>query len=409
MTKSVNYHKTNDYVQNIFYNPYQKADTNNYVTNIWADYNNSSSKAEPKKKSADPEEIANEIYKLSRSGLRGNSEELMKCMEMIDENNVVSVVYKFSRNYDNPSIYNAIARNVFISSDARANALKHIKDMYMQAMKNMGIYTDDIDKAIDGHIDYEKNKFGRMKSKDIDKDMKFIYDRHRQRLEGSVKLFQANGKIDAEFNQKRVKDCWLIAAIKSVSINPKGREMLEDLISLDDKGNVTVKLKGVDKEYTISKEELEGSNEFAEGDLDVRAIEIAIRKYLQEIGDHTNIFKKIKNRFSGAHIRPRHYDMHKGMHNLSTLYYILFGYSLVSDTQPNKETIERIKSGEYSIIVSSHSYYKVKDFSKKHAYATTGADDKYVYLSDPYNTNENLKMTHKDFLKFFDESYSMKF
>ena len=150
MTKSVNYHKTNDYVQNIFYNPYQKADTNNYVTNIWADYNNSSSKAEPKKKSADPEEIANEIYKLSRSGLRGNSEELMKCMEMIDENNVVSVVYKFSRNYDNPSIYNAIARNVFISSDARANALKHIKDMYMQAMKNMGIYTDDIDKAIDG-------------------------------------------------------------------------------------------------------------------------------------------------------------------------------------------------------------------------------------------------------------------
>lgn len=406
MTKSVNYHKTNDYVQNIFYNPYQKADTNNYVTNIWADYNNSSGKAEPKKKSANPEEIANEIYKLSRSGLRGNSEELMKCMEMIDENNVVSVVYKYFVKYNNSSIFNAITHNVFISSDTRANALKHIKDMYMQAMKNKGMYTDDIDKAIDGHIDYEKNKLGRMNSKDIDKDMKFIYGR---RLAGSVKIFQANGKIDAEFNQKQVKDCWLIAAIKSLSVNPKGQEMLNDLISLDDKGNVTVKLKGVDKEYIISKEELEGSNEFAEGDLDVRAIEIAIRKYLQEIGDHTNIFKKIKNRFSGAHIRPQDYDMDKGMHNLSTPYYILFGNSLVSDTQPDNTIIEKIKSGEYSIVVSSHSYYKVKDFSKKHAYATTGADNKYVYLSDPYNTNENLKMTHKDFLKFFDESYSMKF
>ena len=42
-----------------------------------------------------PDEIAEEIHTISRSGLRGNSEKLMKYVNMIDSNNVVQVVNIF--------------------------------------------------------------------------------------------------------------------------------------------------------------------------------------------------------------------------------------------------------------------------------------------------------------------------
>ena len=99
------------------------------------------------------------------------------------------------------------------------------------------------------------------------------------------------------------------------------------------------------------------------------------------------------------------------MHNLSTPYYILFGKSLDYDIRPNKKTIEQIKSGNYSTVVASHNTYKINHyaFQKYHAYTATKADNKYVYLFNPEIPDENLSMTHDNFLKFFDKSYSMKF
>ena len=102
--------------------------------------------------------------------------------------------------------------------------------------------------------------------------------------------------------------------------------------------------------------------------------------------------------------------MYRGMPNLCIPYCILFGKSMEADTHPNKETIEKTKSGTYSTVVLSYgnNNYKVENFAKKHVYATTGADEDYVYLSDPYNPDINHKMTHDDFLNFFDGSYSMQ-
>ena len=260
-------------------------------------------------KIANAQQIIKEIH-FSR-GLLGSSKKLKKSTEKVNTDNVMLVIEYYKRRY-NKSIFSAVMRNVFISSNARADAAKHIKDMLMQAMKREGIYTDDIDKLIDEHIDYEKNKTGRMKSKYIKRDLKPLYDRYDIAKSGKntlyydynmsksrkIIVFPANGKIDSEFNQgKNVQDCWLISAIKSLSINSKGEKMLEDILSVDNNGNVTVQLKGVDKEYTISKEELEGANELAQGDLDVRAIEIAIRRYFYE--------REVPNLLSNERLKPR--------------------------------------------------------------------------------------------------------
>lgn len=394
MTTEVN---SNYYVENIFYNPYKKVEKKDSETNIWSKEKNNS---KPKTKILDDCELAEKIH--SNRGLFSSSKKLNEYIENINTNNVIYLVENYKRWYGK-SIFNEIMSNVFISSKTRANAVKHIKDMLMQAMKRSSTYTEDYDKLIDGHIDYEKNKCGRMKSKDIDEDLRALFDRHKQTRSGNNKLIPANGKIDAGFNQGYVMDCWLLSAIKSVSINPKGREMLNDLISLDDKGNVTVQLKGVKRTYTISKEELKGANEFAQGDLDIRAIELAVNKYLHEIGDHGG------NKNNEAKINSSRYDIYSGMYRMSTPYYILFGKTLVDDSKTNKETIEKIKSGEYSTVVLSYNNCQPQEgYMKHHIYAVTGADDKYVYLSDPYSPDIKCSITHSNFINFFNVSHSAK-
>ena len=402
---------SNYYAQDTIYKPYEKVENKDWETpSIWnkSDGSKNDNSKPVAKTTVNPRRVVDEIH--DSCGLFCDSEKLKKNIEKINVNNVIFVVNSYKNEYGH-SIFKAIMRNMFISSNTRADAVKHINDMYMQAMKRGGIYTDDIGKSIEGHIEYEKNKFGRMNSKLIDREMRYLTDRYKQTKWKENTVYPANGKIDAIFNQgDYLSDCWLIAAVKSLSANQKGQKMLDNIMSIDKKENVTVKLKGVQREYTISKEELEGANELAQGDLDMRAIEIAIRRYLNETGDYANLLETIKNRFSGAHIHLSDYNMYHGMHNLSTPYYILFGKSLDYDIRPNKKTIEQIKSGNYSTVVASHNTYKINHyaFQKYHAYTATKADNKYVYLFNPEIPDENLKMTHKDFFKFFDHSYSTK-
>ena len=84
-----------------------------------------------------------------------SSKKLNEYIKNINADNVINIVESYKRWYGK-SIFNEIMRNIFISSDTRAEAVKHIKDMLMQAMKRSGTYTEDYDKLIDGHIDYEK-------------------------------------------------------------------------------------------------------------------------------------------------------------------------------------------------------------------------------------------------------------
>lgn len=360
------------------------------------------------KTTVNPKRIVDEIH--NSCGLFCDSEKLKKCTERINVDNAFYVVNCYKNMYGK-SVFKAIMRSVFISSDTRAEAVKHINEMYMQAIKRDGIYTDDIYKLIDGHIDYAKNKFGRMNSRLIDRDLKTLSDRIKQTKWKENTIYPANGKIDAEFKQgDYLGDCWLIACIKSMSVNPQGQKMLDDIISINKNGNVTVRLKGVRKKYTISKKEIEGTNELAQGDLDVRAIEIAIRRFLIETGDH-NLSEKIKNRFNGPKIRFCEYNMYHGMHDLSRLYNILFGKPLAADSRTDESTIDKIKTGRYSVVVSSNNRYSLDnnyDFIKYHSYAVIGADNKYVYLSSTGSLSKKLKITHANFIKFFNTSYAVQ-
>jgi len=70
---------------------------------------------------------------------------------------------------------------------------------------------------------------------------------------------------------------------------------------------------------------------------------------------------------------------------------------VIPDSRANKGTINNIKTGEYSTVVGNG-----------HAFAVLGADDKYVYVSNPYDADKITKKTHKDFIRSFNACYSTK-
>lgn len=105
------------------------------------------------------------------------------------------------------------------------------------------------------------------------------------------KVNDANGQI-GEFKQGGTGDCWLLSAVTALNNNDAGKEMLKDIVKADGNGNVTVSLKGANKTYTISADELDskdfGEKSYSKGDRDVLAIEVAVEKFRTEILEMKN-------------------------------------------------------------------------------------------------------------------------
>lgn len=97
-----------------------------------------------------------------------------------------------------------------------------------------------------------------------------------------TKFFKSDGKA-GEFSQSPlVGNCALLSTLKSLSSVPEGAKCIKDAISKDTaSGNLLVSFKGVGKTYKISDTELYGAA-VSVGDADVRAIELAVNKYIKE-------------------------------------------------------------------------------------------------------------------------------
>ena len=108
--------------------------------------------------------------------------------------------------------------------------------------------------------------------------------------EASEVTEKVNGKIDKDFSQGDAGDCWLLAAIKSISMKEKGQKVLNDSIKIDKNGDVTVTLKGGHKSYKFTQKEIAARTDLSLGDMDVRAIEMAVDQYIKDMGygDLTN-------------------------------------------------------------------------------------------------------------------------
>ncbi len=201
-----------------------------------------------------------------------------------------------------------------------------------------------------------------------------------------------NGKIDNISYQGGAGDCWLLAAINAIARSKKGLELLNNSLKVNSDGSVTVHLRGVNKTYTISKKDLYAARELSTGDLDVRAIEIAVERYLMETkkedlnggwaGDAFNILlggKKTSWKWLGTKLEDSYIEK---INNPNILV-------AASISDEGRESKVKTSNGE--------------EIHAHHAYTVVKADNSFVYLINPWDGGKLLKLSYKEFKSIFDQ------
>ena len=210
---------------------------------------------------------------------------------------------------------------------------------------------------------------------------------------------QPNGEIDAAFEQGYTGDCWLIASIVSIKNNPEMKSKLDDMINVTyEADNSTVKevsvtIKGND--YKISAEELNGAIEYSTGDLDVRALEIAVNRYclendisdINEGGLGKNAFEIL---FDGAVVQS--------FENVTDENFdILRRDNVVAVTRGVDAEDITLKSG----FTGRDSTGNSVNIVTSHAYSISKVDENNVYLINPWASEEIIQMSIEDFKQAF--------
>ena len=320
--------------------------------------------------------------------LKNNDIEMLKnALNNVNKDNVQFVLSNIYNPSDNATFTdiseNLYTKLTYIIGDDADEYISKFSDAMIQNINENGGYSQDIADDIKANKD-SKTKLG------VD------FTRLLNRCEAgqtSTITGKSDGAIDiSNIKQQRTGDCWLIASVLSSSNkNQKGLDYINNMLSVDNNGNVTVNLKGVDKTYVISAEEIEKANHLASGDPDMRAIEIAVDKYMKEYsyeltedgnpdysradinGDYESFAYNIL--FGNGYLN-RTPDITKDDYNNENLVYTL---SFGSNPNVKATVLGAEKQSEVNLI-------------GRHAYAITKSDNKYIYLVNPHNSADTLKV-----------------
>ncbi len=353
------------------------------------------------------QELYEDIRATECKVLDGTSDDLYKnIINNVTSENVNAVFDNYSL-LSSKTLIDDILKDSVLGKKEKYELVKHIANCSIEAAKADGIYVEDLANSLDKMSSTEVHSA--INTIKINK----IYDEldARKIFVENPKNAQ-NGMVDEEFSQGNIGDCWLLASIKSMASSPKGARILNDSIKVNEDGSVDVTFKGVDKTYNISASELNKKDNYSNGDRDVRAIEIAMDKYMQQNQLHgvdtikdggmpTWVFELLTGQIGNG--------LEKTL-----LSYVPFSSNV------NDKLIENVKNQDFLCIVAKKSLEaKNYDMNVKnqndedvllrscHTYSAIDADDNYVYLVNPWNTSETLHMSRKDFKKFFDSAYTL--
>lgn len=321
--------------------------------------------------------------------------------------------YWYLRNFSDKtgvSFETAILNDPTINRDKKIDLIRNSFTYWAQIVKNCGVSIDDIIKNANDDLqalcnDNDFSKYSALYETTIEKLKSRIYKLHDRNP------IETNGKIDKNFSQGAAGDCWLLAAIKGISRNPKGLKILNDSIKVNSNGTVTVHLKGVDKTYTISQKEINNATELSSGDGDVRALEIAVNRYLREDykennGENASIDGGCA--LTAYKILTGKGELFGALHTVGDLFFNpeWYGEEPISDeliskfNNQNQITCVAANSNKKTIEVNTGSDKK-GILTTDHEYTVTHADQKYVYLINPWDTATEIKVDRKTFKEFF--------
>lgn len=347
--------------------------------------------------------LYDDIYAKNSWGVPTTGKHIKEHVSQINKNNVMEVMSKYYKKTSKPkqTLISAIFHEVGLSASDRAAMVRHIENCLLDAYAAKGIYVDDMRSAINKEINYQKSAFGLMDASLLIKINNKLSDRLEAKQWGKQKLKPADGTINQVSYQGHTGDCWLIASINSIARSPKGKKILDDSIKVNADGSVSVHLKGVNKTYTFSKKELRESRELATGDLDVRALEKAVEKYMMEEChddiDGNRSITAYKILLGKSHLDLHGYDdMWDRTVGISDSYKKKINdpntICTASVSQRNDDD-----SGNNVVYTTSDG---VKIYAN-HAYSVVRADSKYVYLINPWDGGKEIRMSFKNFAKIF--------
>ncbi len=348
--------------------------------------------------------LIDDIYAKTSLGLPTTGKDIGKHISEINADNVQDIMklYK-STNKDKESLLEAIIAERGLPSEERVKYLSHIKQVLIDNAKQNGVHIEDISSDFDNEVRIQMRKVGFADAEYLDSFIKKLNARNEAvERRHFTPVLKPNGRIDEPFFQSTTGNCWLLAGIQALAQTPKGLEILNDSIKVDDKGNVEVTLKGAGRSYIISPEELDANIQFSRGDGDVRAIEIAMDRYFREErgvrsridlnGNQTHVAFQLltgdggrnflRDRFEG---RPKTSFSDSQIDNFNT---------------PNH--VASVYAGKKNNLTYSTDKGKKQELVANHAYAVKGSDKENVYIVNPWYTSKVITVPREIFKEFFE-------
>lgn len=326
-----------------------------------------------------------------------NKSQILSEIKSINDKNVKQIFQSYSDGLTRGDLVADILRSSKFNSEEKLEAMNHIFSQTISNDENDKAYIEDIKKQLKNLL--TKEKFEKLNYLDINRISAFHEQlMQRKNINENNSLTTPNGKIDESFKQGETGDCWLLAGIESMSLTPKGKKILDSSIQIDENKNIVVNLQGVGKKYVITPERLKGANNYIKaGDADVRAIEIAVNDYVME----NPMLGKVD--LNGNSLNYA-YNLLAG-HDKGSLEFITkISDKELSELEKNPENISATTSCNKPIpsdikATANGQNVQLLNF---HAYAIGSADDKNIYLVDPYNSDKKIIMSKEDYLKTFD-------
>ncbi len=357
-------------------------------------------------------QVANDIYDELHSEIGFLL--LNQKFNQLNEKNILSFFSAYNRIAGSDCAIISDIINCRADKATKKELIEKIWNLAIANAKSMNIETSDLERDFNLTIESQFNKGGLPVRQAF--EGLFIQLNKRLKAEAGENIM-ANGKIDEDFCQGKIGDCWLLAAIKAISLNPSGLQILNDSIKIEPNGDVTVTLKGVNKTYRISQKELNGSTELSTGDLDIRALEIAFNRYFREFGGLISFPKGSGSEAMNSKMIPRislGYDIDRDQ--MSTAYKILLGDSGNNYTGTiSKEQIDNFNDPNTITTVSSNGDLKSLKIPNSdirllssHAYTVTHSDEDYVYLINPHDSSTEIKVPRATFVEFFNNMDTIK-